>query len=224
MSFRAPKWRSSWHFGTIAPLLVVIAAMTVLVSYSPTLYRMFCAATGLAGTTQRATAAPVASSAAANSREITVRFDSNVGDGLDWDFRPSQASVKVKLGVATRVTFIAHNRSNKTLVGRAVYNVTPYQAGPFFYKIQCFCFTDEKLGPGETAQMPVLFFIDKGYATDPTASLFDELTLSYTFYPKKDLTPEAIRQARDLAAGSKLEAAAIRQNAKQAFDNDAPRR
>lgn len=219
-----PKWRSSWYFGTIAPLFVVIAAMTVLVSYSPTLYRMFCAATGLAGTTQRATVAPEPSGAATDSREITVQFDANVGNGLDWDFRPSQGSVEVKLGVATRVTFVAHNRSNKTLVGRAVYNVTPYQAGPFFYKIQCFCFTNEKLGPGETAVMPVLFFIDKAYATDPTARLFDELTLSYTFYPKNDLTPEAIRQARDLATGSKLEDAAIHQNGKQAFDNDAPRR
>ncbi len=224
MSFRVPNWRSSRYLGTVAPLLVVIAAMTVMVSYSPTLYRMFCAATGLAGTTQLATAAPAPSSVAADAREIIVRFDSNVGRGLDWDFRPTQESVKVKLGVATRITFVAHNRSNKTLVGRAVYNVTPYQVAPFFYKIQCFCFTNEKLGPGETAEMPVLFFVDKGYATDPDASQYNELTLSYTFYPKKDLTPEAIKQARDLATGSKRETDAIRQNGKQAFDNDAPRR
>ena len=153
-----------------------------------------------------------------------VSFDSNVDNGLDWDFRPGQTSVKVEIGVPTEAFFIAHNRSDKTIVGRAVYNVTPYQVAPYFYKIQCFCFTNEKLGPGETAKMPVVFFIDKGYTKDPDASLFDEITLSYTFYPQKDLTPEAIRQARDLAAGSQAEAAAIRQNSPQSFDNDAPRR
>ena len=206
------------------PLLAVLVGMTILVSYSPTLYRMFCAATGFGGTTQRADSAPADSAATANSREITVRFDSNVGEGLDWDFTPGQSVVKVKLGVPTQAFFIAHNRSNKTIVGRAVYNVTPYQVAPFFYKIQCFCFTDEKLGPGESAKMPLVFFVDKGYATDPDASLFSELTLSYTFYPKKNLTPEALRQARDLAVGSQVESTAIRENGKQTFDNDAPRR
>ena len=221
MTFRAPSRR---YLGTVIPLLAVLAVMTALVSYSPTLYRLFCAATGLAGTTQRADAAPASGSAASDSREITVRFDSNVGDGLDWDFHPGQTSVKVKIGVPTEAFFIAHNRSDKTIVGRAVYNVAPYQVAPFFYKIQCFCFTNEKLGPGETAEMPVVFFIDKGYAKDPDASLFDEITLSYTFYPQNDLTPEAVRQARDLSAGSQVEAAAVRQNSAQSFDNDAPRR
>ena len=222
MIFRAPPWR---YGRTVVPLLAMIAVMTALVSYSPTLYRLFCAATGLAGTTQRVDVAPASNSAAASdAREITVRFDSNVANGLDWDFHPGQASVKVKLGVPTEAFFTAHNRSDKTIVGRAVYNITPFQVGAFFYKIQCFCFTEEKLGPGETAQMPVVFFIDKAYAKDPDARVFKEITLSYTFYQKKDLTPEAIRQARDLAAGSRLEAVAARQNGAQTFDNDAPRR
>ncbi len=96
---------------------------------------------------------------------------------------------------------------------------------PFFYKIQCFCFTEEKLAPGETAEMPVVFFLDKGYSKDPDASLFSDITLSYTFYPQDKLTPDVVSQARDLGQGSQIEAASIRQNeARQKFDNDAPRR
>jgi cytochrome c oxidase assembly protein subunit 11 len=198
--------------------------MTILVACSPTLYRLFCAATGIGGTTRRADAAPPASVDASAAREITVRFDSNIADGLAWDFHPAQPSVKVKIGVPTEVYFVAHNLSDKTIVGRAVYNVTPYQVAPFFYKIQCFCFTEEKLGPGETAQMPVVFFLDKGYAKDPDASLFDDITLSYTFYPQDKLTPQAVAQARDLATGSQVEAAGVEEDSNQKFDNDAPRR
>ncbi|HWG04089.1 MAG TPA: cytochrome c oxidase assembly protein [Beijerinckiaceae bacterium] len=213
------------HLRTVIPIAAVLVAMTILVAYSPTLYRLFCAATGLGGTTQRADAAPAAGEANADSREITVRFDTNVADGLAWDFRPEQPSVKVKIGVPMQVNFVARNLSDKPIVGRAVYNVTPYQVAPFFYKIQCFCFTEEKLGPGETAEMPVVFFLDKGYSKDPDASLFSDITLSYTFYPQDKLTPDAASQARDLGQGSQIEAASIHQNeAQQKFDNDAPRR
>ena len=132
--------------------------------------------------------------------------------------------MKVKLGVPTEAFFVAHNRSDKTIVGRAVYNVTPFQVGPYFYKIQCFCFTNEKLGPGETAKMPLVFYVDKAFAKDPEMRLFNDITLSYTFFREKDLTPEAVRQARDLAAGSQTEATAISQNSPQSFANDAPRR
>ena len=206
---------------TIAPLLAILAVMSSLVAVSPTLYRWFCAATGLVGTTQRAESAPTAQ--AATGGEITVFFDSNVHPGLDWDFHPDQPSVKVKIGVPTQVAFTAHNRSNKTLVGQAVYNVTPFQVAPFFYKIQCFCFTSEKLKAGESADMPVLFYIDKDYANDPDAGRYKEITLSYTFYLEKDLTPAATAQARDLAKGSKDEATVIGQNKDLGFANDAPR-
>jgi cytochrome c oxidase assembly protein subunit 11 len=209
------------YWRTVTPLIGVIALMTGLVAYSPTLYRWFCAATGLAGTTQRALSAP--SAQGADSGEITVFFDSNVDPRLDWDFRPDQPSVKVKIGVPTEVAFTAHNRSNETVVGQAVYNVTPFQVAPFFYKIQCFCFTSEKLAPGETADMPVVFYIDKDYSKDPDASRYKELTLSYTFYREKDLTPAAAAQTRDLAKGSKDEAAVIGQNKETGFANDAPR-
>jgi len=212
------------YLGTIIPLVAVLAAVIALVSYSPTLYRLFCAATGLAGTTQRSLAAPAADDASAAGQEITVRFDSNVDKSLDWDFRPAQSSVRVRFGVPTEAFFIARNRSDKTIVGRAVYNVTPYQVAPYFFKIQCFCFTDEKLGPGETAKMPVVFYVDKAFAKDPEMRLFSDITLSYTFYRKKDLTPEALRQARDLSEGSRVEATAIGGDSRQSFANDAPRR
>jgi cytochrome c oxidase assembly protein subunit 11 len=209
------------YWRTVTPLVAILTMMCGLVAYSPTLYRWFCAATGLAGTTQRAVGAPSAS--AAGGGEITVFFDSNVHPGLDWDFRPDQASVKVKIGVPTHVAFTAHNRSNRTLVGQAVYNVTPFQVASYFYKIQCFCFTSEKLGPGETADMPVLFYIDKDYAKDPDASRYNEITLSYTFYLEKDQTAKAAAEARDLAKGSKAEATVIGQNKDLGFANDAPR-
>jgi len=214
--------RSRQHLRTVLPLAAVLVAMTILVAFSPTLYRLFCAATGLEGTTQRADAAPAADGAASD-REIIVRFDSNIANGLAWDFHPEQASVKVRIGVPTIAYFIAHNLSDKAIVGQAVYNVAPYQVAPFFYKIQCFCFTAEKLGPGETAEMPVEFYIDKGYATDPDASLFSDITLSYTFYPQDNMTPQAASQARDLANGSQVEAASIKDGVAPKFDNDAPR-
>lgn len=220
MSDPAPR---RLYLGTLVPLVAVLATMTILVSYSPTLYRLFCAATGLAGTTQRSLAAP-ADDASGDAGEITVSFDANVDKALDWDFRPGQSSVRVKFGAPTEAFFIAHNRSDKTIVGRAVYNVTPFQVGPYFYKIQCFCFTNEKLGPGETAKMPLVFYVDKAFSKDPQMRLFNDITLSYTFFREKDLTPEAVRQARDLAAGSQAETTAIGQNGAQSFANDAPRR
>jgi cytochrome c oxidase assembly protein subunit 11 len=220
MTDRAPR---KFYPGTVVPIVAVLATMTILVSYSPTLYRLFCAATGLAGTTQRSLAAP-SDGASVDAGEITVNFDANVDKALDWDFRPGQRSVRVKIGVPTEAVFVAHNRSDTTIVGRAVYNVAPFQVGPYFYKIQCFCFTNEKLGPGETANMPLVFYVDKAFAKDPQMRLFNDITLSYTFFREKDLAPEAVRQARDLAAGSQAEATAISQNSLQSFANDAPRR
>jgi cytochrome c oxidase assembly protein subunit 11 len=221
MTDRPPR---KLYLGTVVPVVAVLATMTILVSYSPTLYRLFCGATGLAGTTQRSLAAPAADAADANPMEVTVNFDANVDKALDWDFRPGQTSVKVKLGVPTEAFFVAHNRSDKTIVGRAVYNVAPFQVGPYFYKIQCFCFTNEKLGPGETAKMPLVFYVDRAFGKDPEMRLFNDITLSYTFFREKDLTPDAVRQARDLAVGSQSEATAISQNTPQSFANDAPRR
>lgn len=212
---------------TVAPLLAAIGVMVTLVSYSPTLYRLFCNATGFAGTVRRADAGVAKSVVADSNHTITVHFDSNVAPGLDWSFEPMQREVTVKLGVPTQIFYTATNHSDKPVVARAVYNITPYQVAPFFYKIQCFCFTNEKLAPGETAKMPVLFYIDKAAATDPDARMMSAVTLSYTFYDQSRFKP-SLSAARDLANGSKKEAKEIDKkvptSTSASFKNDAPRR
>ncbi|MGH7248436.1 MAG: cytochrome c oxidase assembly protein, partial [Pseudomonadota bacterium] len=140
----------------IAPCLAVIAVMCGVVAYSPTLYRLFCAATGLAGTTQRV----YSDTAALSKRTITVAFDSNVAPGLPWRFMPAQRAVRVHLGEQKLVYFIAENDSDAPIIGHATFNVTPLRSGVYFNKIQCFCFTDERLDPHERVNMPVVFFVD----------------------------------------------------------------
>lgn len=210
---------------TVIPCLAVLGGMVTLVSYAPTLYRIFCAATGYGGTVQRSIAPQSAEAAApGEAKEMTVFFDSNVDKDLNWEFRPEQHEVKVKVGQPTQVYYYAKNLSDKTVVARAVYNVTPYQLAPFFYKIQCFCFTSEKLKPGESARMPLVFFIDKDAAKDQSAAGFDEVTLSYTFYKQDGLSPEEVRTARDLGSASNQKTEALAEEGKADFDNDAIRR
>jgi cytochrome c oxidase assembly protein subunit 11 len=163
----------------LIPLLGAIAGMTVLVSYSVTLYRLFCAATGLGGTTQRV----LADTAQESTRIVTVTFDAQVADGLPWEFKPLQQSVTLRLGEEKLVFFYAKNLSEKPLIAHATFNVTPTKAGPYFNKIQCFCFSDERLAPGEDAKMPVDFYVDPAMAKDTNASDLSNITLSYTFFP-----------------------------------------
>lgn len=153
--------------------------MGVLVSYSVTLYRLFCEATGLGGTTQRVVADTVQES----TRTVTVSFDAQIADGLPWEFKPLQQQVTVHLGEEKLVYFYAKNRSNKPLIAHATFNVTPSKAGPYFNKIQCFCFSDERLAPGEDVKMPVDFYVDPAMVKDTNASDLTNITLSYTFFP-----------------------------------------
>jgi cytochrome c oxidase assembly protein subunit 11 len=194
------------------------------VAYSPVLYRMFCAATGYNGTVRRAEAVPPdAANGSAGDTSVTVAFDSNVSEGLPWEFRPEQRSVTVTLGQPTTVYYYAKNNSNATIVARAAFNVTPADVAPYFFKIQCFCFTDERLRPGESAEMPVVFYIDKQAAADPAMKGIDQVTLSYTFYPQSNLTPAQVAQARDLASGSTDERQQLAAQPPLEFANDAPR-
>lgn len=163
----------------LIPLLGAIAGMGVLVSYSVTLYRLFCEATGLGGTTQRV----VADTAAESSRTVTVSFDAQIADGLPWQFRPLQRQVTVHLGEEKLVFFYAKNLSDKPLIAHATFNVTPSKAGPYFNKIQCFCFSDERLAPGEDVKMPVDFYVDPAMTGDANAADLTNITLSYTFFP-----------------------------------------
>jgi cytochrome c oxidase assembly protein subunit 11 len=143
------------------------------------LYYMFCAATGYGGTPARAAAAP----GAVSSRIMTVRFDTNVDPGLPWAFVPEQRAVKVNIGEDKLVFFRAENRSDHAIVGHASFNVQPEQAARYFNKIQCFCFTEQKLEPGESVDMPVSFFVSPAILKDHAGDTVREITLSYTFYP-----------------------------------------
>ncbi len=165
--------------------LGVVAMGGVGVASVP-LYRMFCQATGFGGTTQRGQAAP-----GAVGDKITVRFDSNVSPGLPWRFRPELATETIDIGARDMAFFTAKNEGRVPITGTATFNVTPSQAGKYFTKIQCFCFTEQTLQPGESVRMPVIFFVDPKMLADPDARDIRAITLSYTFYPSGGARPGA---------------------------------
>lgn len=174
----------------------VAAGMVGLSFASVPLYRLFCQVTGFGGTTQRADAAPEQVS----DKIVSVRFDANTSEKLPWAFHPVQNTVNVRVGEQSMAYYEAINRSGETLTGTAVFNVTPPQAGAYFNKIQCFCFTEQTLQPGESIEMPVSFFVDPDMLEDPDAAGIKEITLSYTFYPVDK--PKAVTEAKTAAPGS----------------------
>jgi cytochrome c oxidase assembly protein subunit 11 len=180
----------------VVALVMVIGIMIGLVAASEPLYRMFCNATGLGGTTRNSMAAP----AQTKDRVITVSFDGNVDPALPWDFAPETHSVKVKLGEEMLVKFRAHNHGPKTLVGMAVHNVQPDKAGIYFDKTQCFCFTEQVLKPGQSEEMPVQFYIDPEMAKDRSEDDVTNITLSYTFYLAK--SQKKAHTGQQVGAGS----------------------
>ena len=141
------------------------------------LYDVLCRLTGLDGTTQVSDGNPKG----VIPREMTVRFDSNVEGGLPWTITPAKP-ITDKIGSTETVVFTAHNSSDKPVTGQAIFNVTPEQTGIFFNKIECFCFTEQTLQPGETVEMPIVFFVDPDIAEDQNLDTVREITLSYTFY------------------------------------------
>jgi cytochrome c oxidase assembly protein subunit 11 len=162
-----------------------VAGMTGLGFASVPLYRMFCEATGLDGTTNRGLRAP-----GGVGNRITVAFDSNVSPKLNWAFKPELEQETIDIGARDMAFFTATNRSAQTLTGTATFNVSPAQAGKYFTKIQCFCFTEQTLKPGETARMPVIFYVDPAILKDPDARDVQTITLSYTFYPSEGGRPK----------------------------------
>jgi cytochrome c oxidase assembly protein subunit 11 len=182
--------RHSKNLMVIAPCIAAIGIMCGLVAYSPTLYRMFCAATGLAGTTQRV----AADTAKVSKQTIVVAFDTNVAPGLPWRFVPDQRAVTVHLGEQKLVYFTAENLSNQSLIGHATFNVTPQRSGIYFNKIQCFCFSNEKLGPHEKVDMPVVFYVDPAFGKDAGMRDIAQITLGYTFF--RSIDPQ---NAKDLS-------------------------
>ena len=200
-----PPRRGRGKLITLAGLLLAVGVMTTLVSYSVTLYRLFCQATGALGTTRRV----AADTASISPRMVTVSFDTNVAPGMPWRFSPLQRRVRVHLGQDTLVFFQAENLSDHAIVGHATFNVTPSKIGIYFKKIQCFCFTEEKLGAHQSVEMPVDFFVDPRINADPGAVDVTDIALSYTFFPSlrpagaKDLARFDDRPA-DPAAGHEL--------------------
>jgi cytochrome c oxidase assembly protein subunit 11 len=162
-------------------LVVLVLAMTSLAYASVPLYRLFCQVTGYNGTTMRASEANVPGAVA--GKTIVVRFDANHTNGLPWNFKPEVPTQTVKIGARNIAFFTATNLSDKPVTGMASYNVTPTQSGLYFNKIQCFCFNQQTLAPGQTVRMPVVFYVDPKILTDPDANDVQEITLSYTFYP-----------------------------------------
>lgn len=154
------------------------AGMLALAFASVPLYRIFCQVTGFGGTTQVAAEAP-----GAVAGEIGVRFDANVRGGLPWNFEPVQTTVRINPGARTQISYRAQNIVARTTKGTATFNVSPVQAGQYFSKIECFCFTEQELKAGESVDMPVIFFVDPKIKEDPDTAHIDEITLSYTFFP-----------------------------------------
>lgn len=143
------------------------------------LYTWFCRVTGFAGTTQVAASVP----GEVLDRKITVRFDANVIGGLPWRFAPERTSLDVKIGEVVTVNYHVTNESARETVGQAVYNVAPLNVGAYFQKINCFCFTEQRLKPGESRDMAVVFYVDPALTRDADQGELDTITLSYSFYP-----------------------------------------
>ena len=179
----------SRNLAVAAIFLCMAIGMVGLTFAAVPFYYAFCRATGFAGTTQVATHG----AATRGHRIIRVHFNANVAPGLDWSFAPEQEAVDVRTGATTTVFFRFHNNSDHETVSHAVYNVTPEVSGAWFDKISCFCFTEQHLGPHESAELPVVFFLDPKLEHDSDMDVVSEITLSYTlFAPPESQKPVAL--------------------------------
>jgi cytochrome c oxidase assembly protein subunit 11 len=171
----------------VAAICGFVVVLMVGASYAAVpFYNWFCRATGFNGTTQVATSAP---SSAPLERKIAVRFDSNVAGGLPWKFEPEQTEIEVKIGQVVTVYYTVINQSARTTTGQAAYNVAPLTVGAYFQKINCFCFTEQTMAPGEKREMPVVFYVDPSIVNDSDNEGVNTITLSYTFYPVREPAP-----------------------------------
>jgi cytochrome c oxidase assembly protein subunit 11 len=204
---KSPRLNIRWDMvPSVLLSLAIVALMTAAVIYSPTLYKMFCEATGYGGAVSVARSLDTTKTSTGVGPEIEVRFDTNVSGDLNWEFEPEQRTIKTHIGLPTTVYFTAKNLEDKEVTARATYNVTPDVMGYYFSKVQCFCFTEEKLAPGESARMPVVFFIDPDMLKDIESQSIRSVTLSYTFFHQADektatarpLAEESVKQTEDL--------------------------
>jgi cytochrome c oxidase assembly protein subunit 11 len=159
-------------------MAVLALAMLGLAFAAVPLYRAFCEYTGFDGTPLRAEKAP-----GAVAGQVGVRFDANINEKLPWRFEPVQETVRIAPGARTQIFYRATNLTARATTGRAVFNISPQRAAPYFNKIECFCFTEQTLKGGESVDMPVVFYVDPRIKDDEDTKSIDEITLSYTFYP-----------------------------------------
>ena len=164
-------------------IITFVGMLMLSLSYAAVpLYDIFCRVTGFGGTTQIASSAPGSS----GHPNINIRFESNITDSLNWDFYSKTKTVKIPMGEEKTIYYFAKNLSDKPIVGTATFNVTPAKAGQYFMKIDCFCFVEQLLNPGESMNMPVTFFIDPDLYKDENVQEVNEITLSYTFMKSMD--------------------------------------
>ena len=190
---RQRRRRNRYVFASLA---VLVLGMNGFAYATVPAYRAFCQKFGFAGTPLVQALAPAADEVLAD-RQITVRFNTDIEPALDWRFKPVQRSITLNVGATGLAFFEAGNRHSEALTGTATFNVTPLKAAPYFVKIECFCFTEQTLASGETAQMPVTFFVDPEIARDEDLDDVTTITLSYTFF--RDAAADAERKSAQLA-------------------------
>jgi cytochrome c oxidase assembly protein subunit 11 len=196
-----PRKSSNTRDAVVAASCGAFVALMVGMAYAAVpLYDWFCRTTGFNGTTQVSSAAP----GNVLDRKITVRFDANIGAGLPWKFTPERNQIGARLGDVVTVDYIVTNQSARETHGIAGYNVAPLSLGGYFNKINCFCFTEQTMKPGETRSMSVVFYIDPSIDKDPDAQGDLTMTLSYTFYPQRD-QPKPQAAVGTTGAGTKTE-------------------
>lgn len=193
MSNDAQQTQARCRRRTAAGIVLGALGMLALSFASVPLYRAFCAATGFGGTTQVAKSAP----AKKGERTLTVRFDANVARDLPWRFEPEVAKLSLRTGETATVFYKVVNLSDHETRGQAAYNVNPAQAGVFFNKIACFCFQEQRLAGHESAEWPVVFFLDPALESDDSMRHVEEVTLSYSFFALKGDAPDKTSEARE---------------------------
>lgn len=178
----------------VAAACGVFVAVMVGAAYAAVpLYDWFCRTTGFGGTTQVATSVPERSL----DRMITVRFDGNVAPGLPWRFVPEKNEIEARIGDVVTANYTVTNLAARTTLGLASYNVAPQTAGIYFQKINCFCFTEQRLGPGEKREMSVVYYVDPKLVADSEQAGLGYIVLSYTFFPVKESAPQPVAARED---------------------------
>jgi cytochrome c oxidase assembly protein subunit 11 len=193
-----PKARSSNRKVALTAASAALAMLGLGFASVP-LYRIFCEATGYDGTTRRVDEAQAAT-IQDSGHTLSIRFDANVERGMPWQFKPLQRTDTISIGVRDMALFWAKNTSDKPITGTASFNVEPEQAARYFNKIQCFCFTEQTLKPGEEVRMPVIYYVDPAFLKDPDNKDVQQITLSYTFHVSPD-QPAQVADAKTLDQG-----------------------